>query len=212
MQRLAGRVHLLGTGMAFPWRLFDTLTLATSNIVEDLEIGLELADAGHAPIAVEETQVFSDAATKEATLEQRRRWEGGYLTAAARSVPRTFVRSAAAGSFRGIWASLDLLIPPLALLIILDGVALVLAGLATWLTGAAVWPVLALAGTLCFAGFGLFLAWTAGGSRYVTLGALVQIPAYVIWKLPLYLRLAHHGAPKQWVRTTRDQSADSKAN
>lgn len=212
MQRLAGRVHLLGTGMAFPWRLFEGLALATSNIVEDLEIGLELADAGYAPIAVEEAQVFSDAATKEATLEQRRRWEGGYLATATRWVPRILVRSVATGDLGGIWAALDLLIPPLALLIILDGAVLVLAGLATWLTGAAAWPALTLAATLCFAGLALVLAWIAGGSRYVTLGALVRIPAYLLWKLPLYLGLARHGAPKQWVRTTREHSADSKAN
>ena len=41
---------------------------------------------------------------------------------------------------------------------------------------------------------------------------VVRVPLYVAWKLPLYLGLARHGAPKQWLRTSREQAADSKAD
>src|SRR5213075_1226408 len=39
LQRLAGRAHLLGTGMALPWSIFERSDLATSSIVEDLKLG-----------------------------------------------------------------------------------------------------------------------------------------------------------------------------
>ena len=207
IQRLAGRGHLLGTGMAFPWPLFEKIHLATANIVEDLEIGLDLAEAGHPALAVEDAEITSAPASAKDTLEQRRRWEGGYLATAARRVPRMLARSLARGDFGGLWAALDLLIPPLALLILLDVAVLCLAALAVWLAGAAAWPPLVLGATLGLAGIALAIAWATGGSRYVTLGALARIPAYIVWKLPLYLGLARHGAPKEWLRTERAQKA-----
>jgi glycosyltransferase involved in cell wall biosynthesis len=212
LQRIAGRAHLLGTGMAFPWLLFDRLDLANGNIVEDLEMGLELAESGHSPLAVEEALVSSNAAARDDTLEQRRRWEGGYLESAAKWVPRVIGRSVLRGDLRGLWAALDLLIPPLALLVLLDIAGLVLAIAAHRITGAAIWPQEMLGAALAFAGFALAIAWATGGSRHVSLAGLAQIPLYVLWKLPLYLGLARHGAPKQWLRTNRDQAADSKAD
>jgi len=203
LQRLAGRVHLLGTGMAFPWALFEQVELATANIVEDLEIGLQLANAGHPPLAVEEAIVSSDPAAQADTLEQRRRWEGGYLASAARWVPRMVVRSLGRGDLGGLWAAIDLLIPPLALLVTLDVAALLAAALLHAFLGGALWPLLALAAALAFAGIALTIAWAAGGSRYVTLGGLARIPVYLLWKLPLYAGLARKGSPKEWVRTRR---------
>ena len=203
LQRLAGRVHLLGTGMAFPWALFEQVELATANIVEDLEIGLQLANAGHPPLAVEEAIVSSDPAAQADTLEQRRRWEGGYLASAARWVPRMVVRSLGRGDLGGLWAAIDLLIPPLALLVTLDVAALLAAALLHAFVGGALWPLLALAAALAFAGIALTIAWAAGGSRYVTLGGLARIPVYLLWKLPLYAGLARKGSPKEWVRTRR---------
>jgi len=203
LQRLAGRVHLLGTGMAFPWALFEQVELATANIVEDLETGLQLANAGHPPLAVEEAIVSSDPAAQADTLEQRRRWEGGYLASAARWAPRMVVRSLSRGDLGGLWAALDLLIPPLALLVTLDVAALLAAALLHAFVGGALWPLLALAAALAFAGIALTIAWAAGGSRYVTLGGLARIPVYLLWKLPLYAGLARKGSPKEWVRTRR---------
>jgi len=52
LQRLAGRVHLTGTGMAMPFPLFRASAQTRSSIVEDLALGLELAAAGHSPMLV----------------------------------------------------------------------------------------------------------------------------------------------------------------
>jgi cellulose synthase/poly-beta-1,6-N-acetylglucosamine synthase-like glycosyltransferase len=204
LQRIAGRVHLLGTGMALPWAAFAQTNLATDHIVEDLKMGLELADAGHRPLFIEDGTVWSGAETESNTLAQRRRWEGGFLQNALRTGPKMLLRSAGRGDALGTWAALDVLIPPFALLLILDIVALTLAALAAWLTGAAEWPLLVLGGSVALAGAGLILAWINGGSRFVSLTSLARAPFYLLWKLPLYLGLIRRGAPKEWLRTNRE--------
>jgi cellulose synthase/poly-beta-1,6-N-acetylglucosamine synthase-like glycosyltransferase len=203
LQRITGRVHLLGTGMALPWPVFAQTELATDHIVEDLKMGLELADAGHRPLFIEDAAVWSSAETERNTLAQRSRWEGGFLQNALHIGPRMLVRSLSRADARGIWDALDVLIPPFALLLTLDLAALGLSGLLSWLADAAEWPVFVLAGAVALAGVGLALAWINGGSRFVSLGGLARAPLYLLWKLPLYLGLARRGAPKEWVRTGR---------
>ena len=190
--------------MAFPWSIFSRAELATSNIVEDLKLGQELADAGHAPMFVERATVWSPAETERNTLSQRSRWEGGYLQNAVRVAPSFLAKAAHRGDWRGLWAAINLMIPPFALLIVLDLVALMLVGATWWLFGTSAWPALILASTVLLTGCALALAWGTGGSQFITIGALTRIPAYLFWKLPLYFGFARGGAPKEWLRTERD--------
>jgi cellulose synthase/poly-beta-1,6-N-acetylglucosamine synthase-like glycosyltransferase len=203
LQRIAGRAQLLGTGMAFPWPIFAQAALATGHIVEDLKLGQELAAIGHPPLLVEEATIWSDAETDANTLSQRRRWEGGFLQNAIRVAPGILLRSLAQADARSMWAAISLMIPPVALLVLLDLVLLGVGGAATWLSGASPWPLLILAGMLAFAGLALALVWRTGGSRFVSWQGLARVPLYLAWKLPLYLGLASRGAPKQWTRTRR---------
>jgi hypothetical protein len=203
LQRIAGRAQLLGTGMAFPWPIFARAELATGHIVEDLKLGQELAAIGHPPQLVEEATIWSDAETDANTLSQRRRWEGGFLQNAIRVAPGILLRSLAQADARGMWAAISLMIPPVALLVLLDLVLLGVGGAATWLSGASPWPLLILAGMLAFAGLALALVWRTGGSRFVSWQGLARVPLYLAWKLPLYLGLASRGAPKQWTRTMK---------
>lgn len=206
VQRLAGRAHLLGTGMAFPWSIFEQADLATADIVEDLKLGHDLAKTGHAPLFVEGATVWSSAETEAATLSQRSRWEGGFLRHALRSGPPMLVRSLVSGDVRGLWAAMNVLIPPFALLLLFDFTMLALGTLVTWLTGAQLWPVVVLGISILLAAVGLSAAWLSGGSRFIRLPALVRAPFYVAWKLPMYLRFAREGSPKEWTRTSRSDA------
>jgi cellulose synthase/poly-beta-1,6-N-acetylglucosamine synthase-like glycosyltransferase len=203
LQRLAGRAHLLGTGMALPWRAFADADLATDDIVEDLKLGNELAEHGHPPLFIEQAVVLSEAETRTNTLSQRRRWEGGFIANAVHFGPRLFWASVIAGDVRRLWAAINIMIPPFALLLSMDLVLLMLAGAICWLAGAAGWPLLILLLPLTLAATAIVLAWSAGGWRYVTIGGLARAPLYVAWKIPMYLGFARHGTPKQWVRTGR---------
>ena len=116
------------------------------------------------------------------------------------------MRSLISGDARGLWAAINVLIPPFALLLLLDFVLLVLGTLVTWLSGAQLWPVVVLCVSMLLASLGLSAAWLADGSRFITLPALVRAPFYVAWKLPMYLRFAREGSPKEWTRTSRSDA------
>jgi cellulose synthase/poly-beta-1,6-N-acetylglucosamine synthase-like glycosyltransferase len=202
LQRLAGRAHLTGTGMALPWPIFEKANLGGANIVEDLALGLELAERASPPMLVEEATVWSPAASASGTLVQRQRWEGGFLSTMMQTAPPALARSLRRGDARGLCAALDLCIPPLALLAMLNVVALAVAALAL-LAGAAAWPSIGLATIDILAALAVTLAWLKEGRRFASAATLLQLPFYVLWKLPMYVGLARRGAPKDWLRTGR---------
>lgn len=201
LQRLAGRVNLTGTGMAFPWPVFRDAPLATDDIVEDLALGLELAQRGTPPHFAAQATVWSAASSAEGTLKQRTRWEGGFLATSKRHALPTIAAGLRAGSLRMIWAGLSLAIPPLTLLLLLDVAGLAaLAALA--LVGAAVWPVLLLGALLLLALAVLVAAWARVGRPFLSGAAAVRLPLYILWKIPLYLGLARK-RPTDWLRAGR---------
>ena len=202
LQRLAGRAHLTGTGMALPWAIFDHADLGGSNIVEDLALGLELAERAAPPMFLEEAAVWSPAASAGGTLVQRRRWEGGFLATMLKTAPTALMRSLRQADARGLCAALDLCIPPLALLVMLNGAALLLALLLLVLGGTA-WPAIVQIVICILAAVAVALAWVREGRRFASAATLLRLPFYVLWKLPMYVGLARRGAPKDWLRTGR---------
>lgn len=202
LQRLAGRAHLTGTGMAIPWALFDQATLAVTNIVEDLALGLEFGERGTPPMLVPCATVWSDAATAGETLIQRTRWEGGYLATSLATAPGLFARAFQRADLRGICMALDLAVPPLALLVMMNVVALLIAALAV-LAGASAWPAIVQVVGCAVAACAVGLAWFREGRGFVSAATFVRLPLYVLWKLPLYIGLARAGVPREWQRTGR---------
>jgi hypothetical protein len=203
LQRLAKRVHLTGTGMAMPFVLFRASSGVRSSIVEDLALGIELADAGHAPFLVSDSTVWSSGSTERGTLTQRRRWEGGFLTTALRKGPKEIARGLAKGDFSAMFAGLDLMVPPLALFAFLNAVALAVAAVLTAILGLHWWPIVVQSGLLIFALLAIFVAWSREGRNFISLGILLRLPLYIFWKIPMYFGLARRGAPSEWLRTGR---------
>lgn len=202
LERLCGRVHLTGTGMAFPAHLFLEAPLATDDIVEDLGLGLELAAQGHPPTLVTDAFVWSEGASSEGTLLQRRRWEGGYLRTATRIGPSLLWKGIRAMDIRTLCSGLDLLVPPLTLLFLLNFALLILGAGFSALTGAAWWPVQLLATATLLAILAIAAVWLRLGRAYLSGRALLMLPLYMAWKVPLYLRLVR-GEPSAWLRTGR---------
>jgi hypothetical protein len=81
--------------------------------------------------------------------------------------------------------------------------ALFIATLLTVVSGAGAWPVVVQLSLLIAAGLAVLLAWLREGREFMSVGALVRMPLYVLWKIPLYLGLARRGAPDEWLRTGR---------
>ena len=203
LQRLARRVHLTGTGMAMPYQLFRASRGVRASIVEDLALGLELSNAGHPPMLVSAANVWSSGSTYRGTLTQRRRWEGGYIATAFRHGPQEVMRGIKSADARAIFAGLDLMLPPLALFAFLNAIVLAVAAVATAAFGLHWWPVAAQASLLLLGLLAVFAAWLREGRDFISLGVLVRLPLYILWKLPMYLGLARRGAPSEWLRTGR---------
>ena len=68
------------TGLAIPWLLLSQVSVASSNRVEDMKLGLDLAQLGYATQFCERAHIDSQfPSSREGTDSQRRRWEGGHL-------------------------------------------------------------------------------------------------------------------------------------
>lgn len=203
MHRLGMPCQLMGTGMAIPWPLMAGASLATGEIVEDMQLGLDLAALGNAPIFCPVAAVTSLFPTgKAAIAAQRTRWEHGHLwMIAKRSLP-LLARAVAHGQPMLAAMVLDLCVPPLASLVI---VQLIVTGGATvllMLGGDAGALKLVLLG-LMLTTSAVFLARRQFAPRVVTCLDLLAVPRYLGGKLPVYLRLL--GARQtSWIRTRRD--------
>lgn len=98
--------------------------------------------------------------------------------------------------------ALDLLVPPLALLLLLSVLALTLA--LAWAAVSGQWlPAALLAAGLGISGLAVFAAWYVEGRKILRWQSLLRIPVYVLSKLPIYLGVL---ASRKigWTRTRRD--------
>lgn len=200
LQRLSAPALLQGTGMALPWRLFDTAPLVTTSLVEDLKLGLDLALAGHPVLFEERARFRSPASGRAATTSQRTRWEQGMLTTAARYLPRLI----AAGLTRRpalLLLAADLTVPPLALLIAIVCLVIVFLTVSAMATGTAA-PLVLLIGVVLSLGGVLALTWMREGRAILPAAVLPALGRYILWKMPIYRGLLGR-RQRAWVRTSR---------
>ena len=194
---------LTGTGMAFPWLVIRQAPLASGNIVEDMQLGLDLAIAGYPPVFCRDAKVTGILPQQEeAAKGQRTRWEHGHLQTLLTQVPRLLKASLEQKRFDLLALALDLSVPPLSLLVMIwagvTGVAL-FAGIwgATWIP----LILLAIAGILILVS--IVGAWAKFGRAEISALTLLAVPFYVLWKIPLYLAFLVQRQTK-WIRTDRD--------
>lgn len=203
LQRLGLPCQLMGTGMAFPWPLISDAHLATSEIVEDLVLGLDLAQRGHPPLFCPQATVSSAfPATKEGQDSQRTRWETGHLTTIFKSVPKLLLDAIRRRDIGVLALALDTAVPPLAFLcIVLLGYG-ALSAIHGFLSGETMPLVLAATG-LMMIGVAIVLGWIRVGRDVVSFRELAFAPAYALSKLGLYGRVLM-GRRVEWVRSKRD--------
>ena len=203
MARLGGASLLTGTGMAFPWPVFRDASLATGNIVEDLALGIELTRRGIYTHLVPGAAVHSASAHLSDLLEQRSRWERGFLAEARQKALPTIWNGVVRRSRASFFLGLHLLVPPLAMLLSASLAILGVLGLASILNIApGGGPVVILAIAVSGALAATIAAWVCEGRATLSLSGLARAPGYILWKLPMYLGFAGSG-PSEWVRTRR---------
>lgn len=203
LHRLGLPCQLTGTGMAFPFAALRRAELASGHLVEDMRLGLDLALAGSPPIFCRQARIDSFFPTSEAgERSQRQRWEEGHLGMIGFALSR-LPAALARGNAGAAALILDLLVPPLTLLLL---AAIALFGVSALATLILALPGLALglsALALGLLGLAVLAAWAGFGRAVLPPDEAVQIIPFIARKLGLYARLAAGRRAGGWVRTDR---------
>jgi hypothetical protein len=203
-ERLGLSCGLRGNGMCFSLPLLREVPHDAFSVVEDVEYGLRLGRAGHRVHYAAEARVLGEMVSGEqGSRSQRRRWEGGRLALMREQGLPLLRLGLARRSALLVDLALDVLVPPLAWVVLaaLLGTGVALAGSLLLPR-----PLLALgawAPTLPLLALYVLRGWWVSGVGLRGLVDLACAPLYVAWKLILILRRPAH--PRgEWVRTTRE--------
>jgi len=203
LNRLGLPCLLMGTGMAFPWSVISKAAVASGNIVEDIQLSLDLAIAGYPPVFCESAKVTGRLPQQQqAAKTQRTRWEHGYLQTQLTQIPKLLKAAIRQRRFDLLAIALDLCVPPLSLLVLIWMVVMA-GGLLAGSLGCSWIPaiLLAIEGLLIL--ISIVGAWAKFGRDDLPMLALLAVPFYLLWKIPLYLAFLVRPQTK-WIRTERD--------
>jgi exopolysaccharide biosynthesis WecB/TagA/CpsF family protein len=211
LHRLGMPCLLTGTGMAFPWTVLRDAPLASGNIVEDMQLGLDLTLAGSAPLLCPDARITGrlPAETTAATA-QRTRWEHGHMRTILTQFPRLLLRGFFGGNLSAIAVAFELAIPPLSLLVAFWFVVTICV-VGECIALHAFQPLIIVGiGWLMLTGT-ILLAWARFGRDLLSLRVMLSIPFYVLKKLPLYKAFLGK-RETSWIRTARDHEISPAKN
>jgi cellulose synthase/poly-beta-1,6-N-acetylglucosamine synthase-like glycosyltransferase len=201
--RLGLPCQLMGSGMAFPWSTINGAALANGHVVEDMKLGMDLARAGTAPLFCPHALVSSSFPSSDAgTKTQRTRWEHGHLSMIVSDGPKLLIEGILKGRAAMVGMALDLMVPPLALLLMLVAAMFVVSALFAWLSGIA-GPLLLAALAVAAIGAAVLLSWWRYGRQTLSGAQLALAGWYVIRKVPVYIGFIIN-RQVEWVRSKRD--------
>ncbi len=202
-ERLSLSAGLRGNGMCFVTPLIRAVPHDAFSVVEDLEYGLRLGDAGHRVHYAHEAHVYGEMpASGHAAAVQRRRWEAGRQRMARLHAGRLLAQAIGRRDRVSLDLALDLLVPPLATLVSVTALGLAGSLAVSYQAGhlaSVAWAWLA--STLGLSMYAL-RGWQLSGTGLRGLTALRFVPRYVAWKLSLWARGSAR-AGSEWVRTPR---------
>jgi cellulose synthase/poly-beta-1,6-N-acetylglucosamine synthase-like glycosyltransferase len=196
--------QLMGSGMAFPWTIIRSVDLSSGLIVEDLKLGLDLARAGYAPLFCPSAVIISDfPSSAEGSMGQRKRWEHGQVGLIRTiAIPR-LVQAIGRRDLNLATLVLDLLVPPLSLLLIMISTVAMGTGL-TILVGLTATAFAISLSCLVAVTFAVIFAWIMRGRDVLPPKSLALVPSYLVTKFRLYVAAALGERMSLWVRADRN--------
>lgn len=196
--RLGGSAGLKGNGMAFQTSVLKRYGWPAHSVVEDLEFGAQMLLDGICVQYNPDAVVLAEmAATRKQAETQRRRWEGGRYGIFGKYAPALLRKSLSQRRFCYFDGFMDLLIPPLSALFLALGLLLIAS---LWLCPFMSLPLgFALTGLVFYVASGLVLR----KSPLAVWLYLIAAPFFILWKIPLYLKILKGGAGNEWIRTKR---------
>ena len=201
-QALGLPCHLNGTGMAFPWAVIEQASLASGNITEDMQLGIDLAAAGYPPRFDSHVKVSSMFPEAVSGLRiQRERWEHGHLETIMHTLPRVLWTAIKRYDWKLLFMAVDLAVPPLALFASLLGLTMAGSWVFTGFGGAAVALEISIIDTVLFS-LAILITWLRWGRKVISMTELLTLPLYIISKLPIYV-MFWTKRQTAWIRTPR---------
>lgn len=196
---LTGSASLKGNGMAFRISVLKQYGWPCHSIVEDLEFTLRLLQDGipveYNPDAVITSEMVT---TSKNATSQRSRWEGGRFGLVKSMTAPLLRQFISTGRPKFLYAWADLALPPLGLLVLLfipGSIAGILLGKFWVWISASYWMI-----TLWY----FISGQIQRRAPLTTWLSLFAAPLYVLWKIPIYLKMAVRKKGEEWVRTTRE--------
>jgi len=203
LRAMRGPCQLMGTGMMFPWPVIRSVPLASGNIVEDLQLGLDLAEQGHPPIFAYSARTTSEFPTREAgSVAQRKRWIQGHLGTILRQTPRLLLAGLRLRDLNLLALGLDLAVLPIVLFAALSLATLVLAG-GGWLAGLPAVVVVPALLQVTLLATAIVVAWLRFGQGALPPAALWRAGPELWSKFGVYLDLLRGRKADRWIRTDR---------
>ncbi|TLP65273.1 MULTISPECIES: glycosyltransferase family 2 protein [Pseudomonas] len=201
--RLGLPCQLMGAGMAFLWQDLAKVELASGHLVEDLKLGLDFCRHAKPPLFCPEARVSSQfPSSDEGLTSQRTRWEHGHLGVVLADAPGLLLGALVRGNGRLLAMAIDLMVPPLALLALVQFGVLLLCWLAGLIFG--VWgPAWLAAAALALLVVAVVVAWARFAREQIAFSVLLYAPFYAAKKIPLYVSFLVR-RQVEWVRSKRD--------
>ena len=191
--------QLMGTGMAFLWRDITKMSLANGHIAEDMKLGIDFCRAAKAPVFIPNVLVTSLFPQGEkASTAQRARWEHGHLGTIINEAPSLIVEALKTRNMHMFGLACDLIVPPLAVLVLLCVAIFVVSFIASAQLALLLSSLLLAALTIA-----VLLAWLFFGRNIISFQQLCYAPIYALVKIPLYIKFFLN-RQVEWVRSKRD--------
>lgn len=197
--------QLMGTGMAFPWEVIRSINLASSNVVEDLELGINLARRGSPPNFCIDALVTSQfPITDEGIIKQRQRWEQGSLSMLLQASLRTILTATWQRNGPLLVLGLDMTVPPLAIHAAATLLAIVAFGIFYISEASSGVPAVIVTASGVLLAASVLLAWFGFGRAALPVSQLPSLLPYLFAKTRIYRGFGSRHSP-EWVRSDRSK-------
>jgi cellulose synthase/poly-beta-1,6-N-acetylglucosamine synthase-like glycosyltransferase len=203
LNKLGLPCQLMGSGMAFPWEIIRSADLSTGFIVEDLKLGLELAESGFFPKLCPEATVTSNFPnTTVGAKTQRQRWEHGQISLMlSKGVPLA-ASAIWRRNFSLLSLALDLLVPPITLFGLILAVATMVTALYA-ISGCSTLPFIICTSCLFTVTLGIGIAWYKFGRDILPIKSTKLLVLYFATKIGRYTVALFSKSVTVWSRTDR---------
>ena len=208
LDRIFGVSRITGAGISIPWPIAAAIHIGSGEIVEDLALTLDFAGRRAPPVLLLDALVTSEFPTSDDALaKQRARWEHGSRQLALRSGIPSLLRGIVTANIHLAAIAMDILIPPLTILLVLIGAAILL-GMGSLALGAYFPLVLSLTAML-IAGISVIAGWRKFGADALPVSELGGVARFLAAKLRIYSPEGFRSA-KTWT-PTRGNDEDNKS-